>query len=84
MMSNIELKLKSREIFVVPEGAIIPEDEKSFLYVFKDKKALKRQVKTGKRKNGSIEIISGINQDNLVVYEGTNKIRNGSEVSVVK
>lgn len=84
MMSNIKLKLKSREIFVVPEGAIIPEDEKSFLYVFKDKKALKMQVKTGKRKNGSIEIISGINQDNLIVYEGTNKIRNGSEVSIIK
>ena len=84
MMSNIKLQLKSREIFVVPEGAIIPEDEKSFLYILKENNILKKQVSTGKRKDGSIEIIKGLDQNDLVVYEGTNKIRNGSEVVVIK
>ena len=85
MMANIKLKLKSREIFIVPEGAIIPEDEKSFLYILEEDNVLKkRQVVTGKRNDGSIEIIKGIDQSDLIVYEGTNKIRNGSEVSIIK
>ena len=85
MMANIELKLRSREIFIVPEGAIIPEDEKSFLYILEENNVLKkRQVVTGKRNDGSIEIIEGIDQSDQIVYEGTNKIRNGSEVSVIK
>ena len=85
MMANIELKLRSREIFIVPEGAIIPEDEKSFLYILEENNVLKkRQVVTGKRNDGSIEIVKGINQSDMIVFEGTNKIRNGSEVTVIK
>ena len=85
MMANIELQLRSREIFIVPEGAIIPEDEKSFLYVLKENNVLKkREVVTGIRNDGSIEIVKGINQSDLIVFEGTNKIRNGSEVTVIK
>ena len=85
MMANIELQLRSREIFIVPEGAIIPEDEKSFIYVLKENNVLKkREVVTGIRNDGSIEIVKGINQSDLIVFEGTNKIRNGSEVTVIK
>ena len=85
MMANIQLQLRSREIFIVPEGAIIPEDEKSFLYVLKENNVLKkREVVTGIRNDGSIEIVKGINQSDMIVFEGTNKIRNGSEVTVIK
>lgn len=84
MMANIKLNLEAREALVIPEGSIIPEDEKSYVLLVEKNKVKKVNVLTGKRKNGFIEIIENININDYVIYEGTNKVRDGSEVLVIK
>ena len=48
--------------------------------VDKQNKILKKQIEVGSKFNGMIEVLNGIKQNDLVVYEGINKIRDGSSV----
>ncbi len=69
----------------VPEGSIIPEDDETFVYTIdNENKVVKKKVQIGKRKSGIVEIIKGINQSEIIVFEGTNKIRNGTIVKINK
>lgn len=85
MMVNVKIVLDSRKALSVPEGSIVPESNDTFVYIInKNSKAIKTKVKTGKRKDGLIEITNGITEDSLVIYEGTNKIKSGSKVKSIQ
>ena len=84
MMVNVKIILDSRNALTVPEGSIIPEDENTYVYIINQKsRAIKKQVQTGRRKDGLIEITGGIAENTLVIYEGTNKIKPGVIVKTV-
>ena len=84
MMVNVKIILNSREVLSVPEGSIIPEANNTYVFIIdKDSRAVKVKVKTGKRKNGFIEIKDGIKEDSLVIYEGTNKVKSGTKVKSI-
>ena len=80
MMAEINIFLDERNVFTVPEGSIIQENEKTFVYLIKDSSSYKKEVKIGKRKKGLVEIVKGLNTGDKVVYEGTNKIKDGSKI----
>lgn len=85
MMTNIKIIFNKRNSFLIPEGAIVPNDDKSYIFfVNENNVALKKLVKTGNRKNGYIEIINGIKENDLIIFEGTNKISNGTKINVRK
>ena len=42
----------------------------------------KKQIKVGEKKGQLVEIISGVNEGDLVVSVGQNKLRNGMRVSI--
>lgn len=85
MMVNVKIVLDSRKALTVPEGSIVPESNETFVYIInKNSKAIKTKVKTGKRKDGLIEITNGVTEDSLVIYEGTNKIKSGSKVKSIQ
>ena len=84
MMVNVKIILNSREVLSVPEGSIIPEANNTYVFIIdKDSRAVKVKVKTGKRKNGFIEIKDGIKENSLVIYEGTNKVKSGTKVKSI-
>ena len=59
------------------------KDFKIFDYLKnKNKKIEKKQIKVGLKFDGMIEVKDGIKADDLIVYEGINKIRNGVEVKI--
>jgi len=45
-------------------------------------KILRKQIEIGVKFDGLVEILSGIQPDDLIVYEGINKIRDGSIVKI--
>jgi membrane fusion protein (multidrug efflux system) len=83
MLLQIVLQKKMLNTLVVPEQALLPIQDKQFVYVVKDNKAVQTEVKVGLRKPGIAQIISGINEGDFVVTEGTLRIRNGSAVNVL-
>jgi membrane fusion protein (multidrug efflux system) len=53
------------------------------VFVVKDGAVTKREVETGLRKPGIVQITSGLEEGELVVIEGALKLRDGSKVKVL-
>ena len=83
MMVNLKIPLDDRNSFVIRENAIINEDDISYVFlVDKDNKIIKKKVEVGIKNNGMVEIIEGLKSNDIVVFEGINKIQEGSVVKV--
>ena len=65
---------------VVPQGALIGEDDESAVYVVENGEVLRRTVQTGIESNGMIEILDGLNETDVIVVVGHSNLRDGSKV----
>ena len=78
---NIELLYNEKEGLSVADTSIIFEDEKKFVYkVLDNNKIKKTEVKTGVRKDGNLEILEGLEENDKVVKEGLTRLANGMVV----
>lgn len=69
---------------VVPEEAILPIGADTFVFRIVDGKAMRTKVVTGIRKDGLVEIVSGVAEGDSVVTAGQLKLqRDGLEVRVI-
>lgn len=84
MLLSIHLVMNSHEAPGVPEGALVPvKDRVSVWVVDADSKAQKRQVVTGLRVKGQVEILDGLVEGEEVIVEGVHNIRRpGQKVRV--
>lgn len=80
MFLNVSLQRDARSAIVVPEEALVPEENRQYVYVVANGIAEKRQVEIGARRPGVVEIISGLRVGERVVIEGTIKLREGGIV----
>jgi membrane fusion protein (multidrug efflux system) len=70
---------------VIPEEALIPERSKQFVYVVGDGNMVeRREVLTGRRRPGQIEILEGLEPGERVISEGTQQARPGMPVNIVE
>ena len=73
---EVSVKFNLRNSLSVPDTSVMVEGDKSFVYkVNEENIAYKTEVKTGLRANKNIEIISGLNEGDIVVAEGLKKVR---------
>lgn len=84
MLLQINLQKKVLRSLVVPEKALIPHEDKQFVFVIESGKAIQKEVKSGLRRPGLVQIISGLNEGDQVVTEGALKLRDGSAVSILE
>ena len=83
MMAKKILNFDSKESILVPESAIIPIDNQTFIYVIGDENIIKKvQVFTGKRLDGKVEIKKGLKLSDKIVFEGVNKLKAGIKVKI--
>lgn len=83
MFLTVDLQRDRGEVLVAPEEAIVPERDEQYIFSVVDGKAVKRLVTLGRRVPGLVEITGGISAGDVLITEGTHKIRDGSEVEVV-
>ncbi|MBP2625724.1 MAG: macA 2 [Firmicutes bacterium] len=70
---------------VIPESALVMrEDQKTVFVVGTDNKVQQRVLKLGYVGEGLAEVLEGVKQDETIVVEGQNKIKDGAEVTSVK
>lgn len=67
---------------VISEKSIIAKYDEKFVFVEKDGSVKEKKVSLGKMANGKVEILSGIFEDEKVVIEGVNKLRDGDSVEI--
>lgn len=80
MFVNITLTRDRREAIMIPEEALVPEQDKQYVFVVADGVATKREVRIGARRPGRVEIASGLEVGERIVVEGTVKVRDGGQV----
>jgi membrane fusion protein (multidrug efflux system) len=80
MFMTARISADSAKALLIPEGAIVPEQGMSFVFVVKDGVASKREVTVGRRKPGQVQITHGLQNGERVVVEGTQKVRDGIQV----
>ena len=73
---EVRVKFNLRNSLSVPDTSVMIEGDKSFVYKINSENiANKTEVKTGLRGNENIEIISGLNEGEIIVAEGLKKVR---------
>ena len=85
MFARVQVQLGVREKAVwIPEAAIVPRGQDSFVFQIVEGKAALQKVQTGARKVGEVEIRKGLSAGDMVVTEGLQKIGPGSAVVLMK
>ncbi|MEN3014123.1 MAG: efflux RND transporter periplasmic adaptor subunit [Endomicrobiia bacterium] len=80
-----ELIFYEKTALVVPVEAVYDIDSKKIAFVVKDNNTVEeREVKTGLKYKDVVEIISGINKDEKVVYKGGELLVDGMKVEVAE
>lgn len=83
MFLTVDLQRDRGEVLVAPEEAIVPERDRQFVYQVVDGKAVRTRVTLGRRVPGLVEITDGLASGDVLITEGTHKVREGSPVEVV-
>jgi membrane fusion protein (multidrug efflux system) len=82
MLMTVALINNQRLALAVPEQSLVPLENKQYVYVVKEDKAERREVKIGARQPGFVEILSGLTRGEKVVVDGTLRLRPGATVRV--
>jgi len=82
MFMTLTLRRLEGDALMLPEQAIVPENDRHFVYVVADGKAHKRAITIGRRRPGEVEILEGLTPDDSVVVDGTLNVRDGAAVRV--
>ena len=73
---EVSVRFNLRKSLSVPDTSVMIEGNKSYVYKIDDNNtANKTEVKTGLRNNKNIEIVSGLNEGDIIVAEGLKKVR---------
>lgn len=80
MFMTVSLQGEVGPTLLVPEEALVPERGHAYVFVVRDNRVERREVRTGKRKPGFVEIVDGVREDERVVVDGTQHVRDGSTV----
>ena len=70
------------EVLRVPTLALWEDEEGTFVCVARDSKAIKTAVETGVRNDDMVEIVSGINPGDVVVWNDTAEITDGMSIKI--
>jgi membrane fusion protein (multidrug efflux system) len=78
---TVSLALNEKVALVVPERALIASQGRQYVFVVdSENKVARTEVELGRRRDGFVEVISGLEQGQEVVSEGTVKVRPGQTV----
>ena len=84
MFARVALTLETRKnAMLVPEHAMWPQGQDTFVYRVEDGNAMLTKVAIGVRRPGEVEILSGLAPTDTVVTEGQIKLKDGAPVTVL-
>ena len=82
MFITVELALERREnALLIDEEALVPEGARQYVFVVRDNRAIRAEVKLGNRQQGSVEVIEGLKAGDQVIVRGTSRVRPNQPVT---
>jgi membrane fusion protein (multidrug efflux system) len=75
---------ESRDSAMIPEEALFPVGDDKYVWKVVEGKATRQKVEIGQRRDGKVEIVSGLEGADMVVTAGHLKVRDGAAVTVAE
>jgi membrane fusion protein (multidrug efflux system) len=83
MFARVRLITRAeREALMLPEEALVPQGTEQFVFRIVDGKATRVKVETGQRRDGKVEVVSGVDKGDVIVTAGQLRLRDGAPVRV--
>ena len=83
MFARVQLLFNQDKALVAPEAALSPSGETQYVYRIKDGRAERREVTIGERREGRVEILTGVAAGDHLVVAGIQRVTDGAAVNVV-
>lgn len=83
MFARVQLLFNQDKALVAPEAALSPSGETQYVYRIKDGRAERREVTIGERREGRVEILTGVAAGDKLVVAGMQRVTDGATVDVV-
>jgi membrane fusion protein (multidrug efflux system) len=85
MLLTVDMVKDRSESLIIPEEAVILEEDKKFTLVVTPKNTVeKKEIVTGRRSPGKVEVISGLNAGHQVIVQSITRVRPGTLVNVIE
>jgi len=86
LLMTVRLFTHERTSVIVPEESLLMIGEKSFVYTAEDKEgktiAVRREVSTGTRQPGRVEIVTGLEEGQKIISHGIMSISDGAAIVI--
>ncbi len=85
LFMTVEVVLSRRDdALLVAEEALDPLGDRNFVYVIRDNRARRVEIRVGQRLAGEVEVLSGVQPGDNVVVRGIQRLRNDAPVRVTE
>jgi membrane fusion protein (multidrug efflux system) len=85
LFMTVEIELERRDnALLVAEEALDPIGDRNFVYVIRENRARRVEVRLGQRLPGEVEVLAGLREGEPVVVRGIQRLRNDAPVRVVE
>ena len=84
LLMKVDIFLEeNNNAILVPEQSLLSIDEKHYVYKVVEDLAKLTEVKIGIKSNSAVEIKSGLSTDDVVIYMGQEKLKDGSKIKIL-
>ncbi|HKJ43323.1 MAG TPA: efflux RND transporter periplasmic adaptor subunit [Sunxiuqinia sp.] len=84
LYAEVDFPVKSKKGLVIPKESIVGSMEKPQVFVVENQRAVLKYIVTGISNDSQIEVISGLNEGNLVIYSGQLNLSGNEKVKIIK
>lgn len=82
MFGEVQLLTEKKEgVIVIPQFAILDQEQKKFIFIVENEEAKRREIKVGLTLGDRAEIIEGLKEGEMLVVEGQYGLKDGSAVT---
>jgi membrane fusion protein (multidrug efflux system) len=83
MFARVRLITRDEQnALVIPEQAVVPQGDEQYVFRVADGRANRVRVELGQRRDGLVQVVRGLEPNDVIVTAGQLKIRDGAPVSV--
>ena len=65
---------------LIPEEAVMPKQEKTYVYVARDGTAQQREITLGTRTKGFVQVLNGLTEQDTIIRVGHHKLQEGDPI----
>lgn len=82
MLVMVRLAVEPKFSLSIPERALVPVGARAYVFVVEQEEAKRHEVRTGRRKPGYVEILSGVKEGQVIIADGLVGLQDGNAVKV--